>query len=438
MFQNRNRVEGEAVAITKLMHIKAREKGDPSAGLKNAIDYITNPEKTKNGKLVGTLNCTKEHAYEKMLLTKELYGKEDERQGYHFVISFNPGEVTPEKAFQITDEFCRAFIGTKYECVYSVHDDKDHMHGHIVFNSVSVEDGRKYHYENGDWKKTIQPITNRICEKYGLETIDVNEKGMADDFDDFGKWEGNKKEVRLTNQEELKALIDNLIPDCKDIEELKERLQEAGCRVRDGKYLSVRIPEAERGIRTYRLGHAYEKESLIKRIAGEALSAPHIQSQSQKLKQESYKVSRGGYKGSKKQSMHKSEYWKYKDDAAKLRMINRQNQYLSENRFSSVHQLEMRKAVIGKRKEEIDKLRYGLFTQRKQFQDAIELIKMMPKEAAEKGLREKGYDPDSIYAFESATREELENLRIEKRNLRGEENLINSIERKQRSERKLL
>lgn len=426
------------MAITKLMHIKAREKGDLSAGLKNAIDYITNPEKTQNGKLVGTLNCMKEHAYEKMMLTKELYEKEDGRQGYHCVISFNPGEVTPEKALQITDEFCRAFIGTKYECIYSVHDDKDHMHGHIVFNSVSVEDGRKYHYKNGDWKKTIQPITNRICEKYGLETIDVDEKGMADDFEDFGKWEGSKRQVRLTNHEELKALIDDLIPTCTDIEELKRKLQEAGCKIRDGKYLSIRIPEAERGIRTYRLGNAYEKENLIKRISGETLSVPHIQLKGLQQEQESYKVSRGGYKVSKQQSRYKTEYWKYKDEAARLRRINYQNQYLSKNKYSSTYQLEMRRETIKRRMKEIDELRHELFTQRKQYQDVIEIIKMLPKEEADKRLNEQGYDPESMYAFEAASRAELENLRIEKRNLRKEENLIDDIERVQRSESRLI
>lgn len=427
------------MAITKLMHIKAREQGDPSVGLENAINYITNSQKTKNGKLVGTLNCAKEHAYQKMMLTKKLYDKEDGRQGYHFVVSFNPGEVTPEKAFQIMNEFTRAFIGTKYECIYSVHDDKDHVHGHIIFNSVSVEDGSKYHYKNGDWKKMIQPITNRICESYGLETIDVDEKGMADEFDDFGKWEEQKKQVRLTNHEELKALIDDLVPVCTDIEELKRKLQEAGCKVRDGKYLSIRIPDAEKGIRTYRLGYAYERENLIKRIAGETLSVPHIQSQKpEQPEQKHYKVSRGGYKGSKQQSRYKSEYWKYKDEASRLRMINQQNRYLSENKFSSIHQLEIRKAEIQKRMREIDVLRHDLFTERKQYQDVIEIIKTMQKEEADKCLKEQGYDPESIYAFESESREELENLRSEKRNLRKEENLINGIERKQRSESRLI
>ena len=59
----------------------------------------------------------------------------------------------------------------KYEGVFSVHTDKDHLHGHLVFNSVNMVTGKKYSYKKGDWKNVIQPITNRLCEEYGLSIV---------------------------------------------------------------------------------------------------------------------------------------------------------------------------------------------------------------------------------------------------------------------------
>lgn len=59
--------------------------------------------------------------------------------------------------------------------VYVVHDNTAHVHSHIVFNSVSFVDGKKYRYEKGDWAKYIQPITNKLCQEYGLSIIDVDD-----------------------------------------------------------------------------------------------------------------------------------------------------------------------------------------------------------------------------------------------------------------------
>ena len=78
--------------------------------------------------------------------TKELFGKKNGRQGYHFVISFAPGEVTADEAYQITREFCEKYLGDSYDHVFAVHTDKKHMHAHIIFNSVNRIDGYKYRY----------------------------------------------------------------------------------------------------------------------------------------------------------------------------------------------------------------------------------------------------------------------------------------------------
>ena len=126
--------------------------------LKRSLDYVMNPEKTQDGRLVGAINCQVDSAFEQMKATKRKFGKVDKRQGYHIILSFKEDEVNPDTAFEITRRFVEEYLGKSYEAVYVVHDNTAHVHSHIVFNSVSFVDGKKYRYEKGDWAKYIQPI----------------------------------------------------------------------------------------------------------------------------------------------------------------------------------------------------------------------------------------------------------------------------------------
>lgn len=159
------------MAITKIMCMKSAERGNVAAHLKHSIAYICNEAKTENGSLVGGINCLPDFAYEQMIGTKEMFGQTGGRQGYHFIISLKPGEGTKEQMYEITRRFAEEFLGGEYEGVFSVHTDKNHLHGHLVFNSVNMVTGKKYSYKKGDWKNVIQPITNRLCEEYGLSIV---------------------------------------------------------------------------------------------------------------------------------------------------------------------------------------------------------------------------------------------------------------------------
>ena len=159
------------MAITKIMCMKSAEHGNVAAHLKHSLAYICNEAKTEKGSLVGGINCLPDFAYEQMIGTKEMFGQTGGRQGYHFIISLKPGEGTKEQMYEITRRFAEEFLGGEYEGVLSVHTDKDHLHGHLVFNSVNMVTGRKYAYKKGDWKNVIQPISNRLCEEYGLSIV---------------------------------------------------------------------------------------------------------------------------------------------------------------------------------------------------------------------------------------------------------------------------
>ena len=169
-----------------MMHMsQAKGKSQASKGkhLKNSLEYILNPEKTEMGTLISGSHILPDadFAFEKMLETKRImnerfgYKKTEGRQGYHFVLSFSPKDnITPEMAMEITEKFIKNYI-PDYESVYAVHTDRKHLHSHIVFNSVNLINGQKYRYENGDWAKIIQPITNQLCEEYGLSTIKLED-----------------------------------------------------------------------------------------------------------------------------------------------------------------------------------------------------------------------------------------------------------------------
>ncbi len=156
--------------------------------LKRSLDYVMNPEKTQDGRLVGAINCQVDSAFEQMKATKRKFGKVDKRQGYHIILSFKEDEVNPDTAFEITRRFVEEYLGKSYEAVYVVHDNTAHVHSHIVFNSVSFVDGKKYRYEKGDWAKYIQPITNKLCQEYGLSIIDVDDGSKEKEHESYKDW----------------------------------------------------------------------------------------------------------------------------------------------------------------------------------------------------------------------------------------------------------
>lgn len=145
------------MAISKILHMKDSGNSFHARHLKRALDYVMNPEKTQGGRLVGAINCQADMAFEQMMDTKKQFGKTDKRQGYHIILSFKEDEVEPDRAFEITQKFVAEYLGDAYEAVFVVHDNTDHVHSHIVFNSVSFVDGKKYRYE----RETGQSISSQ-------------------------------------------------------------------------------------------------------------------------------------------------------------------------------------------------------------------------------------------------------------------------------------
>ena len=156
------------MAQTKLWPIKSN--------LARSICYIMNTAKTQEGKLVSGVNLfippnDWQAPTNQMLSTKLRFGKQGGRLAYHLDQSFKPGEVTPDVAHQIGVELAKELFGDKYEVVVATHTDKDHIHSHIILNSVSFVDGSKFHQPNAMYYDRIRKLSDQLCARYGLSII---------------------------------------------------------------------------------------------------------------------------------------------------------------------------------------------------------------------------------------------------------------------------
>ena len=353
------------MAISKILYMKDCGNHFHGKHLKQSLDYVMNPEKTQNGRLVGGMNCQLDTAFKQMMDTKKDFGKVDKRQGYHLIISFKEGEVSPDTAYEITGRFVKEYLGQQYEAVYCVHDNTDHVHSHIIFNSVSFVDGRKYRYEKGDWERDIQPITNRLCEEYGLSTIDIG--GDKEEERDHYKEHNDYRDGRFVWSKMIARDLDACILQAGSFEEFVELLSEKGYEVKQGKHLAVKPPGMGRYRRCHTLGEDYTEERIRQRIDEEDLSFY----QSNKVFQpEIVKCYVRRYKRAKLTGLQKryyaklyrvgklkkrpySQVWKYKDDIKKMEKLQQQYLFLVRHDVHSVEELALTVAnLTDKRKEE--------------------------------------------------------------------------------------
>ena len=172
------------MAVTRLLRIKETPGSNPAAHLKKNLFYICRPDKTADGLYIGgNAGVSPEIIYDTMKQNKRLWGKESNlagncTQGFHYMLSFPPDcGISEETACQVAQEFCAALLGERYFYAFAVHNDRSHIHTHITFDSVSKEDGAIFHSPKKDWERRIQPITDQLCRKYGLPTLQYDPAG---------------------------------------------------------------------------------------------------------------------------------------------------------------------------------------------------------------------------------------------------------------------
>lgn len=244
------------MAITKMMHMKASGKARIDIHLEHSINYILQPKKLGEANLAGGINCLPEMAYRQMKATKQMFGKTGGRQGYHFVISLKPGEGTPEIMYDIAMRFAEETFAGEYEAVVAVHTDREHLHAHIVINSVNMVTGYKFQCRDGDWKYKFQPITNKLCEEYGLHITPAEyskePKNMA-----RPQWEREQAFSEWIKQDALFCAIS-----AENMEHFIFLLEKLGFEVKQGKHIAVKVPGMKRFKRLDTISEDLSRESL--------------------------------------------------------------------------------------------------------------------------------------------------------------------------------
>ena len=261
------------MAITKILNIKESKGRNPASHLENALNYIQNPDKTEECVLVGGINCLPDTAFEQMVETKNIFYKSGNRQGYHVIISFSPEEkVTAEQAMYVLEHFAKDVLGDDYEAVYAVHTDREHMHGHLIWNSVSMTTGRKYNSPKGNWKNHLQPITNKYCDELGLSIMPAeyskNPKSISKD-----KWEKemSMKEIILRDAKMCAYAAGN-------VEHFQYLMKSLGYVFKKGAWMEVQAP----GLRYYhnlaKMDEMFAEDKLRHHVDMPWMSKPHFYS----------------------------------------------------------------------------------------------------------------------------------------------------------------
>ena len=155
--------------------IKNRSGG--RGALAGVLRYTQQEEKTlwEGHRLVSGWNCTAQSALSEMQLTKERFRKTDGRQYYHFVQSFSEQDnLTPQEVHAIGLELAKREF-PDFEVLVATHIDTDHLHNHLVVNSVSFQDGHKLHQSAADLQAHRQ-ANDKICIAHGLEILPPPQK----------------------------------------------------------------------------------------------------------------------------------------------------------------------------------------------------------------------------------------------------------------------
>ena len=198
------------MAVNKTINKRTNTHG----AMRNCIEYVLRQDKTSEllTYITGPY-CHNEINYDLVYRTfleeKKMWNKDTGRMYAHNIISWHKDEqITPEQAFEFGKEFAENWF-SGFQTLVAVHKDKDHIHCHLVTNSVSYEDGRKLHNTKKDLERMKQ-LTNQMCRERGLT---VAEKGKHFDGSQIEKGEviaWSKDKYNLFRQQ----VKDSFVADC--------------------------------------------------------------------------------------------------------------------------------------------------------------------------------------------------------------------------------
>ncbi len=248
------------MAVTKIHPIKTT--------LKKAIDYICNGDKTDDEIYVTTHLCSRENAHKEFELTKKQFSSRTKTLAHHLIQSFVPEEVSFEEAHQVGIELCEKILGGKYEYVLATHIDKDHIHNHIIFNSIDVDEGKVYHSYYGSYMN-IRNQSDRLCKEHNLSVIDVETQKEINEikrrkFVNWYDWNEDKKGSSYKSR--LQFDIDRIIKQSINWQDFLSKMESYGYEIKFGKHIAFRSKNQQRFTRAKIIGNNYTEEQIKDRI----------------------------------------------------------------------------------------------------------------------------------------------------------------------------
>ena len=255
-----------------IIYVQNSEKTlNPNAGmseeslqaLEDVIEYAANEDKTEMKYYVSTINCNKRCARDEFAMVKKRFGKEGGIVAFHAYQSFAPGEVNPSEAHSIGVELARRLWGDRFQIVVATHVNTAAVHNHLVINSISFKDGKRFH---GCRETTgmLREMSDRICQEHGLSVI-KNPKGQRVNTYLYKM----ERAGMPTRYNVARKSIDEAIALSLTIEEFKAELRSRGYSYRfdpQRKYWTITPPCWKKPIRIHQLGENYTRESIERRI----------------------------------------------------------------------------------------------------------------------------------------------------------------------------
>lgn len=248
------------MAVTKIHPIKTT--------LKKAIDYIYNGDKTDDEIYVTTYMCSRENAHKEFELTKKQFGSRTKTLAHHLIQSFVPEEVSFEEAHQVGIELCEKILEGKYEYVLATHIDKNHIHNHIIFNSVDANEGKVYHSYYGSYMK-IRNHSDILCKEHNISVIDEETQKEINEikkrkFVNWYDWNEDKKGRSYKSR--LQFDMDRVIQKAINWEHFLKRMEQYGYEIKFGKYITFKQKNQQRFTRAKSIGDNYTEEKIKERI----------------------------------------------------------------------------------------------------------------------------------------------------------------------------
>lgn len=249
--------------------------GDKNSDMKYATGINSVADIEKSYKLFeGNFERNTGEKFFKYSVEKENENCKEKIRLHHYIQSFSPDEkISPEEAHRIGLEWAKKAFGSNRQIICSTHIDKKHIHNHFavaVYNDSGVR-----------WisnKKTLtaaRKISDDISLKHGISIIDNSSKRGGVKYKEWIEKNGGS-----SWKEKLRRDIDKLVADesVPSIDEMMQQLSDDGYRIRNGKFISIRAPEHDRGIRIFRLGNGYSEDDIRYRLQNrdKEISVPAI------------------------------------------------------------------------------------------------------------------------------------------------------------------